>query len=115
MADDLLDDAIRAFAVAAKALGKKPGAAREKGAVQAGQLHLVADLLRQTIRWSLPPNVDLRLEGLTWEQMPIYRRAFRSVVDIAGHWWPQALRQALGRWHRSSGTSGRNPACRTKR
>ena len=114
MADDPLDDAIRAFAVAAKASGRKPGAAadeqlqaahralteaiaaQEKAAVHAGQLHLVADLLRQMMRWSLPPNVDLRLEGLTPEQMPVYRRAFRFVVDVAGHWWPPALKQALG-------------------
>jgi hypothetical protein len=71
MADDPLDDAIRTFAVAAKASGKKPGAAsdeqlqtahgalteaiasQEKAAIQAGQLHLVADLLRQMMRWSL--------------------------------------------------------------
>ena len=114
MADDLLDEAIRAFAVAAKASGNKPGAtadeqlqvahralteamaAHEKAPVQAGQFHLVADLLRQMMRWSLRPNVDLRLDGLTPEQMPIYRRAFRFVVDVAGHWWPSALTQALG-------------------
>jgi hypothetical protein len=58
---------------------------QEKAAVQAGQLHLVADLLRQMMRWSLPPSVDLRLDGLTPEQIPVYRRAFRFVVDVAGH------------------------------
>jgi hypothetical protein len=98
MADDPLDDAIRAFAVADEQLHAahraltEAIAAQEKAAVQAGQLHLVADLLRQMMRWSLPPNVDLRLEGLTPEQMPVYRRAFRFVVDVAGHWWPPCAR-----------------------
>jgi hypothetical protein len=43
MADDPLDDAIRAFAVAAKASGKKPGAAADE------QLHAAHRALTEAI------------------------------------------------------------------